>query len=84
MSKKIAVILGSKSDFEKLKDGFNLLKEFEIAYSMDVISAHRNPEKMAETLKTSLAQGVAELSRLPLDELVSRRYERLTRYDGGR
>ncbi|HAX09905.1 MAG TPA: acetyl-CoA carboxylase carboxyl transferase subunit alpha, partial [Marinobacter hydrocarbonoclasticus] len=38
--------------------------------------AHRNPEKMAETLKTSLAQGVAELSRLPLDELVSRRYER--------
>jgi len=46
MSKKIAVILGSKSDFEKLKDGFNLLKEFEIAYSMDVISAHRNPEKL--------------------------------------
>jgi acetyl-CoA carboxylase carboxyl transferase subunit alpha len=39
---------------------------------------------MAETLKTSLAQGVAELSRLPLDELVSRRYERLNRYDGGR
>jgi len=46
--------------------------------------AHRNPEKMSESLKEVLAKGVAELSRLPLDELVSRRYERLTRYDTGR
>ena len=26
--------------------------------------AHRNPEKMAETLKTTLGQGIDELSRL--------------------
>ncbi|WP_372964094.1 acetyl-CoA carboxylase carboxyl transferase subunit alpha [Marinobacter sp.] len=46
--------------------------------------AHRNPEKMAETLKARLESGLAELCRLPLDELVSRRYERLTKYEGGR
>ena len=46
--------------------------------------AHRNPEKMSESLKGVLVNGVAELSRLPLDELVARRYERLTRYDTGR
>jgi acetyl-CoA carboxylase carboxyl transferase subunit alpha len=46
--------------------------------------AHRNPQAMAEALHEVLAGGVAELSRLPVDELVSRRYERLTRYDGGR
>src|SRR5690554_7112058 len=46
--------------------------------------AHRNPDKMAEILKTTLGQGIDELSRLPLDELVSRRYERLTKYEGGR
>ena len=46
--------------------------------------AHRNPEKTAEALRETLANGMAELSRLPLDELVSRRYERLTRYDTGR
>ena len=46
--------------------------------------AHRNPEKMAESLHTLLAKGVADLSRLPMDELISRRYERLTRYDAGR
>jgi acetyl-CoA carboxylase carboxyl transferase subunit alpha len=46
--------------------------------------AHRNPEKTAAALKEILMEGVAELSRLPLDELVARRYERLTRYDTGR
>lgn len=46
--------------------------------------AHRNREKMAETLKVRLAKSVAELCRLPLDELVSLRYERLTKYEGGR
>ena len=46
--------------------------------------AHRIPEKMAESLKEALGEGLAELGRLPLDELVARRYERLTRYDTGR
>lgn len=46
--------------------------------------AHRAPEKMAESLKTVLAQGVEELSAFSIDELVARRYERLTRYDTGR
>ena len=46
--------------------------------------AHRSPEEMAESLRETLSKGIAELSRLPADELVSRRYERLTRYDTGR
>jgi len=46
--------------------------------------AHRAPDKMAESLKEVLAQGIKELSALPVDELVARRYERLTRYDTGR
>lgn len=46
--------------------------------------AHRKPAKMAESLKEALGEGLSELGRLPLDELVARRYERLTRYDTGR
>lgn len=46
--------------------------------------AHRAPDEMAESLKQVLAQGIEELSSLPIDELVARRYERLTRYDTGR
>jgi len=43
---KIAVILGSKSDKEKLISGFDLLKEYGIPYSLDIISAHRAPDKL--------------------------------------
>ncbi|MDD4182496.1 MAG: 5-(carboxyamino)imidazole ribonucleotide mutase [Candidatus Omnitrophica bacterium] len=46
MDKKIAIILGSKSDLEELKAGFALLKEFSISYRLEVASAHRNPEKL--------------------------------------
>jgi acetyl-CoA carboxylase carboxyl transferase subunit alpha len=46
--------------------------------------AHRKPQDMADSLKVTLAEGLAELTRLPLDELVARRYERLTHYDSGR
>ena len=46
--------------------------------------AHRSPEDMAETLKVQLETGLAELCRLPQDELTARRYERLTKYEGGR
>ena len=46
--------------------------------------AHRSLEEMAESLRETLSKGIAELGRLPADELVSRRYERLTRYDTGR
>jgi len=63
------------------------LKELKIAdnvISEPLGGAHRAPDKMSESLKDRLAQGVEELSALPLDELVARRYERLTSYDTGR
>lgn len=49
--KKIAVVLGSKSDLEKLQAGFDLLAEFNIPYQLKVISAHRNPDKLRNYCK---------------------------------
>jgi acetyl-CoA carboxylase carboxyl transferase subunit alpha len=46
--------------------------------------AHRNPQKAADSLRKELSEGLAALSRLPVDKLVANRYERLTRYDTGR
>lgn len=46
--------------------------------------AHRKPQDIANSLKKTLTEGLAELTRLPLDELVARRYQRLTHYDSGR
>ncbi|OPX30558.1 MAG: hypothetical protein B1H08_01325 [Candidatus Omnitrophica bacterium 4484_171] len=46
MKNKITIILGSKSDIEKLKDGFAVLDELGILYECHVVSAHRNPDKL--------------------------------------
>ena len=46
--------------------------------------AHRNPELTAASLKSVLKEGLAELQELTVDELLARRYERLTAYESGR
>ncbi len=56
--KKITIILGSKSDQEKLKDGFSLLKVLDIPYDYHIISAHRTPEKLRRLCKRIEKKGV--------------------------
>lgn len=51
MSANIAIVLGSKSDLEELKSGFDILNEFKVKYSLEIISAHRNPEKLRKFCK---------------------------------
>ena len=46
--------------------------------------AHRNPEGAAKSLKKALVTGLTGLNSISMDELIARRYERLTRYDTGR
>lgn len=46
MKEKIVIILGSKSDLAVLTPGFDILKKLKIDYKMEIISAHRNPEKL--------------------------------------
>lgn len=58
MAGKIAIILGSKNDTEELKDGFRLLKSLKIPYEMQIISAHRNPDKLRDYCKTVEKKGV--------------------------
>jgi 5-(carboxyamino)imidazole ribonucleotide mutase len=48
---KVAIIFGSKSDTDKMRGAANCLKEFGVEYSAHVLSAHRVPEKLVETLK---------------------------------
>ena len=58
MKEKIAIILGSKSDLEKLKEGIDILKELNIAHRLEVISAHRNPEKLRKFCQEIESQGI--------------------------
>ena len=48
---KVAIIFGSKSDIDVMKGAANALKEYDIDYKAYVLSAHRVPEKLTETIK---------------------------------
>ena len=45
MAKKVAVIMGSDSDFPVVKKAVKVLKEFGIPAEVHVMSAHRTPEQ---------------------------------------
>lgn len=54
---KVAIFFGSKSDTEIMRGAANCLREFGIEYKAFVLSAHRVPEKLEETLRECEAQG---------------------------
>lgn len=55
---KIGIIMGSDSDWPVMKDAATVLKEWDIPYEVDVVSAHRTPEKMMEYGKTARDRGL--------------------------
>ena len=56
--KKIGIIMGSKSDWNVMKEACLLLEEFEILYSRDIVSAHRTPIRMFDYAKHSKTSGI--------------------------
>jgi 5-(carboxyamino)imidazole ribonucleotide mutase len=54
----VAVIMGSKSDWETMRAASEILKEFGVAHECRVISAHRTPELMAEFAAGAEARGI--------------------------
>ena len=43
---QIGIIMGSKSDLPVMQDAIDILNEFGIDTDVDIVSAHRTPEKM--------------------------------------
>jgi 5-(carboxyamino)imidazole ribonucleotide mutase len=43
---KVGVIMGSKSDLPVMQDAIEILKGFDIEVEVDIVSAHRTPEKL--------------------------------------
>lgn len=54
---KVAIIFGSRSDIEVMKGAANCMREFEVEFEAHVLSAHRVPEKLVETLKRLEKEG---------------------------
>ena len=59
--KKIAVIMGSDSDWPVVKGACAQLKEFGIPYEAHILSAHRTPAAAAEFAKNARANGFGVL-----------------------
>ena len=57
MSKKVAVIMGSDSDFPVVKAAVEKLKSFGVPYEVRVMSAHRTPDAAAEFSKNAKSNG---------------------------
>ncbi|CAG9957220.1 unnamed protein product [Clonostachys rosea f. rosea IK726] len=47
----VLVTMGSDSDLKVLKAGVDILKKFDCPYELDITSAHRTPDKMAQVAK---------------------------------
>lgn len=43
---KVAIIMGSKSDWETMKPATEILEQLQVAYHVEVVSAHRTPDKL--------------------------------------
>jgi 5-(carboxyamino)imidazole ribonucleotide mutase len=52
-SKKVAIIMGSQSDYTVMKKCEEILKILKIKYETQIISAHRTPDRMFEFAKTA-------------------------------
>ena len=55
--KKVAIIMGSDSDWPVVKSACTVLKEFGVPYEAHILSAHRTPEAAAAFAKSARANG---------------------------
>ena len=54
----VGIIMGSKSDLETMEKAGETLKQAEVNYEINVMSAHRDPEKVAEYCKSARQRGL--------------------------
>lgn len=55
---KIAIIMGSKSDANTVKQTADILKDFNVAYEVKVLSAHRAPKELATYVGAAEKKGI--------------------------
>ena len=53
MHQKIAIVMGSQSDFSTMKDCVKILKSLKISFDVKIVSAHRTPKRLYEFAKKS-------------------------------
>lgn len=59
MNPRIAIIMGSSSDYPIMQQAENIIAEFGVEVVKEVVSAHRTPEKMVAFAKTAQEKGIS-------------------------
>ena len=54
---KVAVVMGSTSDLPVMQEAIDVLKGFDIPVDVDIVSAHRTPEKLFKFSKNAHIKG---------------------------
>ncbi len=54
----VAIVMGSKSDWETMREAASVLKDFDIAHESRVVSAHRTPALLAEFAASAEDRGI--------------------------
>jgi 5-(carboxyamino)imidazole ribonucleotide mutase len=54
----IGIIMGSDSDLPVMKAAAEVCEEFEVAYELTVVSAHRTPQRMVEYARSAKDRGL--------------------------
>jgi len=55
---KVGVIMGSDSDLPIMKEAIEILQSFDIETEVDIVSAHRTPEKLFDYAKNAHLRGI--------------------------
>ena len=54
----VGIIMGSDSDLNIMKDAAEILKEFDIAFELTIVSAHRTPKRMVDYATKAAERGL--------------------------
>jgi 5-(carboxyamino)imidazole ribonucleotide mutase len=54
----VGIIMGSDSDLPIMKEAAEILEQFEVAYEIKIVSAHRTPKLMYDYAQTAAERGV--------------------------
>lgn len=58
MAKVVSIVMGSDSDLPVMQEAAKMLEEFGVEYELDIVSAHRTPEKLFEFSKNAHERGI--------------------------
>jgi 5-(carboxyamino)imidazole ribonucleotide mutase len=54
----VSIIMGSDSDMKIMEEAVHIIKSFNISYEVDIVSAHRTPEKLYSFAKNAHVRGI--------------------------